>query len=90
MLMRQCHLECFVTPASKPASMRLLRAGAQVTTLLLDKMRRLKNRLNRIKTRVERVRPGWLKLHWHCLMEAGMLLAKDARPCLSPCFATPS
>ena len=59
----------------------LARAGAQVTTLLLDKMRRLKNRLNRIKTRVERVRPSWLILHCHCVMWAGMLLANDARPC---------
>ena len=62
----------------------LLPAGAQVTTLLLDKMRRLKNRLNRIKTRAERVRPGWLKLDCHCFMWAGVLRGKDARLCSSP------
>ena len=67
---------------------RLLRASAQVTTLLLDKMRRLKNRLNRVKTRVERVRPGWL--HCHGLKWAGMLLAREVGLFTSPCFGTPS
>ena len=62
----------------------ILRAGVQVTTLLLDKMRRLKNRLNRIKTRVERVRPGWLELHCHGLMWAGMLLVNMQEPASYP------
>ena len=86
-------VELFVPPASerqpeRDMLSRLLRASAQVTTLLLDKMRRLKNRLNRVKTRVERVRPGWL--HCHGLKWAGMLLAREVGLFTSPCFGTPS